>query len=53
MSNTEAIALVDTELARLSVIQARSMRTNKPKDTGVDERILQLGALKRWLQGRN
>ena len=53
MSNTEVIALVDTELARVSVIQGRSMRTNAPKDTGIDAEILRLGELKRKLQVRS
>jgi hypothetical protein len=53
MSNTEAIAWVDTELARLSVIQGRSMRAKAPKDIGIDAEILRLGELKRKLQGRS
>jgi hypothetical protein len=52
MSNEDAIALVDIELCKLSVIQARRMRVNEPKDPAVDEQILRLGALKRQLQER-
>jgi hypothetical protein len=53
MSNTEAIAWVETERSRLQVIQGRSMWTNQPKDTGIDAEILRLGELKRKLQGRS
>lgn len=53
MNIAEEIARIDTELARLSVIQGRSMRANEPKDTGIDDEIFRLGELKRKLQGRN